>query len=777
MKPKKPKNQKTAKSHLQFTQKGTRIAKQLLTAIICLVGPSLTEMRLDFLESPKIPLNPEIVPQKQRTTYKILTREEIRKINAKKYQKKFEQNRLTNSGLKKTDLVPFRLEENNRHLKGVNSLVYSPALQLFVSGSWDQNIGRWNLGLQPDSRFSGALITQNVTFNDDGNLVSAQILRMKGVEISGVLWLVANLNGRYLRVLNFTNGTEFDTVFDHSLENESVNVDGFALVPNSPNMIFASEKKLFKFDFKEGVVRNSTSNGDVKYNKVVALDSDRVLCHGVDTAQFKKVLSLYNATTLENIQDFTMNASVHYMKSLAGIFIDGSSEEEAEAQSSFVFLSLVNAKVEIYKDALSFNNEPYKKFEKIHGFYAVEAMAVVTGSSYIYTGSGDGFVKLWDINYQGTGLPPTKEVEFKASIFEIIFNRKLGKVFIAKNYDPIGPMDRNPLVSFDSCLIDNCILCPGASDSCEGCNFGYLFDEDNNRCLDCSKTTNGDHACNKIRRNWMLVEEEITSRIANVQVDDGYGGKITIKHSGKLFKIIVQDVFPNWLGSFPPEASSLNSKFELEIEDVNRKDFNYTYVTHDGDMFLIMNFTTDFNNKKMSLWNTDNVLIQGANPTKSLILLQKTEVVYLSGREMITPEILEGFGNAGQVAGTVLTSVALVTSGLAFFNVCMPFGAGSFILSFFQIIEIVSRLSYINVNFGNILTSLLEGLDEAISLPQLPIQNIVLNLPLSALQFDTRGKLSLYEVAPLGLSTIPIFLVVYPVSLLFPYISSRNFFL
>ena len=74
-------------------------------------------------------------------------------------------------------------------------------------------------------------------------------------------------------------------------------------------------------------------------------------------------------------------------------------------------------------------------------------------------------------------------------------------------------------------------------------------------------------------------------------------------------------------------------------------------------------------------------------------------------------------GTGGKVAGAVLSSAALVIAGLGFFSVCVPFGVGSFILSFFQVIEIVSRFKYINVDYGAILTVILEGLDEAIGLP------------------------------------------------------------
>jgi hypothetical protein len=120
---------------------------------------------------------------------------------------------------------------------------------------------------------------------------------------------------------------------------------------------------------------------------------------------------------------------------------------------------------------------------------------------------------------------------------------------------------------------------------------------------------------------------------------------------------------------------------------------------------------------------------------------------------------LNGLGLAGNVAGSVLTGVIVLTAGLAAFSVCTPFGVGSFVLSFFQVIEIISRLSLINVRFGLILVAILEGLESAIGLPSIP-ENFFFgdksSEVLSQMNPDTRGKLAYYEVSPISFSTIPI---------------------
>ena len=87
-----------------------------------------------------------------------------------------------------------------------------------------------------------------------------------------------------------------------------------------------------------------------------------------------------------------------------------------------------------------------------------------------------------------------------------------------------------------------------------------------------------------------------------------------------------------------------------------------------------------------------------------LVLINNTVVIEVSGRETIDEAFLRSLGTAGKIAGTALAAVAVFTSALALLSICTPFGAGSFLLSFFQVIEIVSRFRLINVRFGLILT-------------------------------------------------------------------------
>lgn len=179
-----------------------------------------------------------------------------------------------------------------------------------------------------------------------------------------------------------------------------------------------------------------------------------------------------------------------------------------------------------------------------------------------------------------------------------------------------------------------------------------------------------------------------------------------------------------------------------------------------------MNFSTDFNNKEITIFNDVNnpTLVTEIDPRESLILIAAQRKRTISGREQIDEELLRGLGTAGRVAGAVITGAAIIVAGLGAFSVFVPFGVGSYILSFFQVIEIISRLNLINVDFGLVLTALLEGLDDALGLPEVP-EGFLLSSAKEVNAFpETKGKLTYYEQDTLVASTIPMFSFLYIVS-------------
>lgn len=156
-----------------------------------------------------------------------------------------------------------------------------------------------------------------------------------------------------------------------------------------------------------------------------------------------------------------------------------------------------------------------------------------------------------------------------------------------------------------------------------------------------------------------------------------------------------------WKSSYK-DVTDIHQRFKLRIDGVNPSSYNISYFVIEDNIYLAMNFTTDFNNKELII-NSDPinpVLVKSIIPSNSLILIEDERRLIVSGRESIDEDTLRAMGTGGKIAGTVLSSAALVIAGLGFFSVCVPFGVGSFILSFFQIIEIISRFKYINVDYG-----------------------------------------------------------------------------
>lgn len=181
---------------------------------------------------------------------------------------------------------------------------------------------------------------------------------------------------------------------------------------------------------------------------------------------------------------------------------------------------------------------------------------------------------------------------------------------------------------------------------------------------------------------------------------DTYGKTISVSQSGVLVEIQVLDD-ARWRSSYK-DTTDIHERFKLSIQGVNPSSYNTSFFVIEDNIYLAMNFTTDFNNKEMTI-KTDgmnSVLVRSVIPENSLILIEDERKLIVSGRESIDEDTLRAMGTGGKIAGTVLSSAALVIAGLGFFSVCVPFGVGSFILSFFQIIEIISRFKYINVNYG-----------------------------------------------------------------------------
>lgn len=673
------------------------------------------------------------------------------------------------------------LAQNDRHIAGVNSLIYSKEKNLFVSGSYDAYIGRWDQEINPDTRFlTNPLFPMNTII--DGQSFRAQVTKMAGTDYGQKFYSIVNLMGRRLVLYSYSEGEEFSKLNEIPFNGGTyIQPGGLVAIPNSNTAIISSSNEIMKIqiDSKESdpIKRSVTYEFSTKYLELI--NENQFVAYTTDK-NAKQEIKRFNISNLLVDESVDTDSSISLIKILKGVFDKSLSESEAEnLQKACAIFKSSKFSVDIMKNCANFSQGIRHTYKKVHGYYSINSFIQMEGTPYVFTGAGDGFVRFWNIIDTSVEIPISEiEIEYKATVYELVYLRDSNRIYVAKNYEANKAMSPSPIESFNACLVENCILCKNIQSKCEACKTGFFVqtEEGGSKCIDCSNEPSS-KICLQNVRPWRLVEQDVISPNSNGVVLDMYRNEVTMKHSSKLFKLFVQDIMGIWVNVtgksdlYPPPVEELPGKFRVTIEDVDLASYNYTLLIHDSSIYLAFNFSSDFNNKKLIFEVIDPILVKTIDPSKTLVLINRTETLTISGRETVNPRTLKNFGTAGKVAGTIFTFVGLVTAGLAAFNVCVPFGAGSFLLSFFQVIEITSRLTYINVNFGLILNALFEGLENAIGLPEVNLN--IFGIDGATYFINSRGKLTFYEVEPLVISTIPYFSIFYTV--FFPLILSIIF--
>jgi hypothetical protein len=119
----------------------------------------------------------------------------------------------------------------------------------------------------------------------------------------------------------------------------------------------------------------------------------------------------------------------------------------------------------------------------------------------------------------------------------------------------------------------------------------------------------------------------------NKEVFDTYGVSLTLKQTGLLLKLIVQDD-DLWKPRYK-SLTAIHNNFKFSIEDVNPASYNSSYFVLQNNIYLALNFSTDFNNKELKI-NTDPMnptLVSDIEPQKSLTLINNQRKIPVSGRE------------------------------------------------------------------------------------------------------------------------------------------------
>ena len=638
---------------------------------------------------------------------------------------------------------------------------------------------------------------------------------------NGMVYVVSNLLGRRLRVNRLTDRGiqdtgDFETISNIEFDYPYIGKYKQTLCEGTRWLVYSMENTLYRIDYtkeNQSGVANPNASGDqdgrvvnlsnkpqsisyLKYSKFG--DSEKFFAISYLQSNDVGIYKLFDFGAEVKMVKFPL--SIKFVVALQGINNkDKSAAENLQYQLECVFVSFA---WDLYvRDCLdqSINKRSYTK---VNGFYSIESLETVVGSNYVYTGSQNE-IALWDITSTDP-IPVTQKFLSNRGVVldtAILPPRSSGqnnhvRMVASLSLLPIfidvvrAPMPS--LVAKNLCLVEGCVQCPGVDSYCEVCWPGFIRTEAGDYCVDCGRDTRdfANRMCANVRRPFSVVQ---TSRNLGVGfVSGGQGQTVDLTKSGLVLRIIIAQFTPwQWrlmtgsTGQVELDGGVMRNKirstFGFSIEDVDSRSYLSSYVIYREQIYLALNFTTDFNNKKLSLTLRDTLLAEPhfgstglANNidnlgnqirrTSMLVLINNTVVIEVSGRETIDEAFLRSLGTAGKIAGTALAAVAVFTSALALLSICTPFGAGSFLLSFFQVIEIVSRFRLINVRFGLILTQILEGLNDSLELPGIPegfFFGARSDVVYSQINPETRGKLSYYEESPISLITVPILSFMY----------------
>lgn len=354
----------------------------------------------------------------------------------------------------------------------------------------------------------------------------------------------------------------------------------------------------------------------------------------------------------------------------------------------------------------------------------MNSLQVIPSTHYVYTGSMNE-IAVWDIT--STQLTPSTQI-FISSTTSVLDSTILPPTGFSDNKYVrlavslalptffLSPPSPSPLatpgiMAKNLCLVEGCVQCATVSNLCQVCWPGFLKTGSGEKCIDCGRDTGAlaNSVCASVRRPFSIVNTNNPLGIG--RVSGAEGEFVDLAKSGSVFRIVVAGFEPwQWrlrVGSSGEGEldggsmrNNIRNTFGFDIEGVDPRSYNSSYVVFDEQMFLAINYTTDFNNRALTFTLRDTVLAHAhygptglannidpqGNPIRKktiLILINDTIVLEVSGRETIDQELLDTLGAGGRVAGSILTGVAVLTAGLAAFSICTPFGVGSFVLSFF----------------------------------------------------------------------------------------------
>ena len=152
----------------------------------------------------------------------------------------------------------------------------------------------------------------------------------------------------------------------------------------------------------------------------------------------------------------------------------------------------------------------------------------------------------------------------------------------------------------------------------------------------------------------------------------------------------------------------IHERFKISIDGVNPASYNTSFFVLQDNIYLAMNFSTEFENKELRLISDpfNPVLVRSPFPQESLVLFEAERSHIVSGSpltEVETAQKLGKFTKTVSVIGNVIGNYA--PFGMAFSSM----DPGNHFVKLSQLTKLYSRLKYINIYYGSTLDEYLEN--------------------------------------------------------------------
>jgi hypothetical protein len=173
-------------------------------------------------------------------------------------------------------------------------------------------------------------------------------------------------------------------------------------------------------------------------------------------------------------------------------------------------------------------------------------------------------------------------------------------------------------------------------------------------------------------------------------------------------------------------------------------DYNYKWAIRKNDIILDLNFTAEVNIAKditLEISTKESIFAKDSVRDRPLLIFNtKTDSVTFRPKAKIDQETVESMRSTAKTLSTVANVAAGFGLGASIMGIAFQLPIMAFFLKFILIMKILNRFKFLNIDFGPVLGTFLNGIFNLFELGDPTIE------PESQIyDTKTRGKLSYYR--------------------------------